>query len=311
MVEKVWEKMAQQEAMGLTEFFENFSTEEACREYLYLKRWTDGFVCPKCGVKDEPFQITSRHKYQCKHCNHQTSVTAGTVMDKSRTPLTKWFLAIYLMSADKRGCSALRLKKELKIAYDTAWTMSHKIRKAMKKRDEGYQLSGYVEMDEGFFGSPSEGEGKRGRGTDKAPVVIGLSLDEAGHPEFVKAKVLETVDGESIVDFAHAAVEEGSSIASDGLSIYRKLAEKGYIHLPENFNPIETPEHLKWLHIVISNLKSFLNGTYHGVAKIHLQTFLDEFCYRFNRRFWPSQLFARTLLACSSAPPFTRYDLIG
>jgi len=172
-------------------------------------------------------------------------------MDKSRTPLTKWFLAIYLMSADKRGCSALRLKKELKIAYDTAWTMSHKIRNAMKKRDEGYQLSGYVEMDEGFFGSPSEGEGKRGRGTDKAPVVIGLSLDEAGHPEFVKAKVLGTVDSEAIVDFAHTAVEEGSSIASDGLSIYKKLAEKGYIHLPENFNAIENPDHLKWMHIGI------------------------------------------------------------
>jgi len=232
-------------------------------------------------------------------------------MDKSRTPLTKWFLAIYLMSADKRGCSALRLKKELKIAYDTAWTISHKIRNAMKMRDESYQLSGYVEMDESFFGSPSESEGKRGRGTDKAPVVIGLSLDKKGHPEFVKAKVLETVDSGSIVDFAHAAVEESSSVASDGLSIYRKLAEKGYIHLPENFNAVENPEHLKWLHIVISNLKSFINGTYHGVAKIHLQTFLDEFCYRFNRRFWPYQLFARTLVACAFAQPFTRYDLIG
>ena len=303
--------MAQQEAMGLTEFFERFATEESCREYLYTKRWASGFVCPKCGVKDDPFQITSRRKYQCKHCNHQTSVTAGTIMDKSRTPLKKWFLAIYLMSSDKRGCSALRLKRELKIAYDTAWTMSHKIRNAMKKRDDGYQLSGYVEMDEGFFGSPSEGEGKRGRGTDKAPVVIGLSLDEEGHPRFIKAKVLEAVNGESIVDFAYAAVEEGSSISSDGLRIYRLLAERGYIHLPENFNAVENPEHLKWLHIVISNLKSFLNGTYHGVAKVHLQTFLDEFCYRFNRRFWPNQLFARTLVACSAAPPFTRYALIG
>ena len=304
--------MAQQEGMNLTEFFERFSEEDACRKYLYAKRWPLGFVCPKCGVIDEPFQIVSRQKYQCKHCNHQTSVTAGTIMDKSRTPLTKWFLAIYLMSADKRGCSALRLKRELKVAYDTAWTMSHKIRNAMKKRDEDYQLSGYVEMDEGFFGSPSEGEGKRGRGTDKAPVVIGLSLDEKGYPEFVKAKVLETtVDGKAIADFTHTAVEEGSSIASDGLSIYRKLAEKGYIHLPENFNPLENPDHLKWIHVVISNLKAFLNGTYHGVAKTHLQAFLDEFCYRFNRRFWPSQLFARTLLACSSASPFTRYDLIG
>ena len=155
--------------MGLTEFFEKFSTEEACREYLYAKRWADGFVCPKCGVKEEPFQITSRHKYQCKHCNHQTSVTAGTVMDKSRTPLTKWFLAIYLMSADKRGCSALRLKKELKIAYDTAWTMSHKIRNAMKKRDEGYQLSGYVEMDEVFSVPPAKARVSAGAAQTRLP----------------------------------------------------------------------------------------------------------------------------------------------
>ncbi len=303
--------MAQQETMSLTEFFEKFDTEETCRQYLYAKRWPDGFVCPKCGAGGEPFQIVSRHIYQCKHCNHQTSVTAGTVMDKSQTPLRKWFLAIYLMSTDKRGCSALKLKRELKIAYDTAWTMSHKIRNAMKQRDEGYQLSGYVEMDEGFFGSPSEGEGKRGRGTDKAPVVIGLSLDEEGNPEYVKARVLETVNSESVVEFAQTAVEEGSSIASDGLAVYKKLAEAGYIHLPENFNAVENPEHLKWLHIVIGNLKAFINGTYHGVAKLHMQAFLDEFSYRFNRRFWPSQLFARTLVACASASPFTRYDLIG
>ncbi len=162
-----------------------------------------------------------------------------------------------------------------------------------------------------FFGSPSEGEGKRGRGTDKAPVVVGLSLDEEGNPEYMKATMLETVDSESVIEFAQTSVAEGSSIASDGLAVYKKLAEAGYIHLPENFNAVENPEHLKWLHIVIGNLKAFINGTYHGVAKLHLQSFLDEFSYRFNRRFWPSQLFARTLVACACASPFTRYDLIG
>jgi len=232
-------------------------------------------------------------------------------MDKSRTPLNKWFLAIYLMSADKRGCSALKLKRELKIAYDTAWTMSHKIRNAMKERDENYQLSGFIEMDEGFFGSPSEGEGKRGRGTDKTPVVVGLSLDEKGKPEFIKAQVLEAVNGDSVSEFAEGTVEEGSSIRTDGLPIYNNLAQKGYEHQKIKFDFDEHPEHLKWLHVVISNLKVFLNGTYHGVPREHLQAFLDEFCYRFNRRFWPDQLFARTLFACVNAAPFTRYDLIG
>jgi len=301
--------MAQQETMTMLEFMERFGTEEACQLYLYEKRWPKGFVCPKCGTVAEPFHITSRKLYQCKHCNHQTSVTAGTVMDKSRTPLQKWFLAIYLMSKDKRGCSAMQIKRELKIAYDTAWTMSHKIRKAMGDRDENYLLSGIVEMDDGFFGSPSEGAGKRGRGTDKTPVVIGLSLVD-GRPSFVKAQVLPAIDGDSIAMFSEKNIEKGTSIASDGFRAYRKLKEKGYIHMPENFNLEENPEHLKWLHIVISNLKNFFDGTYHGIGSRHMQSFLDEFCFRFNRRFWHPQLFGRTVAACAARSVFTRNMLI-
>lgn len=301
--------MAQQESMTLIEFTEKFGTDEACREYLYEKRWAKGFVCPKCGTVGEPFHITSRNLFQCKHCKHQASVTAGTVMEKSRTPLRKWFLAIYLMSKDKRGCSAMQLKRELKIAYDTAWTISHKIRKAMGDRDANYLLSGIVEMDEGFFGAPSEGEGKRGRGTDQTPAVIGLSLVD-GQPGFVKAQVLPAVNGDFIAAFAEIAIEKGTTVTSDGLSCYRKLASKGYIHVPENFDPDENPEHLKWLHIVISNLKDFLNGTYHGVGERHMQAFLDEFCFRFNRRFWHSQLFGRTVAACAARVPFTRKSLV-
>jgi len=303
--------MAQQEDMTLTEFFDKFGTDEACRTYLFEKRWPFGFVCPKCGTMDAPYNIASRNLFQCKCCNHQTSVTSGTIMDKSRTSLRKWFLAIYLMSTDKRGCSALRLKRELGIAYDTAWTMSHKIRNAMKERDGDYQLSDFIEVDEGFFGSPSEGEGKRGRGTDKIPVVVGLSLDEQGRPEFVKARVLGSVNSESIAEFAQDAVKSGATISSDGLSVYNKLAELDYKHQPTKFDFKADPEHLKWLHVVISNIKVYLNGTYHGIQLKHLQAFIDEFCYRFNRRFWPNQLFARTLSACACASPFTRYELIG
>jgi transposase-like protein len=231
-------------------------------------------------------------------------------MDKSRTPLRKWFLAIYLMSSDKRGYSALGLKRALGIAYDTAWTMSHKIRNAMKERDAGYQLSGFIEIDEGFFGSPSEGAGKRGRGTDKVPVVIGLSLDADGRPEFIKAQILETVAGDSIAEFAKESIEPGSIISSDGLRVYNRLSESGYDHQPLKFDIKEHPEHLKWLHVVISNLRAFLNGTYHGVPAKHLQAYIDEFCYRFNRRFWLSQLFSRTVTACALAFPFTRHELI-
>jgi len=302
--------MSQQETMTLTEFMKRFGTEEACREYLYEKRWPNGFICPKCGKVDEPFQIISRNLFQCRHCDHQTSVTAGTIMDRTRTPLVKWFLAIYLMSKDKRGYSALQLKKELGIAWNTAWTMSHKIRKAMGERDEEYKLSVTVEIDEGFFGSPSEGEGKRGRGTDKTPVFVGLSLDENGKPEYMKAKVIESVNGETVCKFAEESVEKGSSVSTDGLSVYNQLSSEGYEHNPKNFDPKQNPEHLMWLHIVISNMKAFLNGTYHGVGKKHMQLFLDEFVFRFNRRFWQSQLFGRTVAACMFCPPFTNKQLV-
>lgn len=301
--------MAQQESMSLTEFIEKFNTEEKCRDYLYQIRWPDGFVCPKCGVKDEPFQIQCRNQYQCRHCNHQTTVTANTVMDKTRTPLTKWFLAIYLMGSDKRGCSALRLKRELKIAYDTAWTISHKIRKAMGDREEMYLLQGFVEMDEAFFGSPDEG-GKRGRGSNKTPVVVGLSLGTNGKPGYLRAQVVESVTGASIAEFAAKTVQKGSTVLSDGLPVYRKLTECGYVHQPKNYDPAKEPEHLKWIHIVISNIKAFIEGTYHGLDDRHLQSFLDEFCFRFNRRFWQGQLFARTLAACVLSTKFTRIQLI-
>jgi transposase-like protein len=301
--------MAQQEGMNMIGFIEKFGTEEQCREYLYDVRWKEGFVCPKCGRKDEPFQIRSRNQYQCRHCNYQASVTAGTIMDKTRTPLNKWFLAMYLMGSDKGGCSALRLKRELGIAYDTAWTMSHKIRKAMGEREGLYLLQGIVEMDEGFFGSPDEG-GKRGRGSDKTPVVVALSLGENGKPEHLKAQVLGVVDGESILGFAKKSVRQGSTVRSDGLSVYNKLGKNGYVHQPKKYDPSKEPEHLKWLHTIVSNMKTFIGGTYHGLEEKHLQAFLDEFCFRFNRRFWQDQLFVRTLVSCVFTSPFTRHMLI-
>lgn len=301
--------MAQQENMTLVEFMKRYSTEEACREHLYEMRWPEGFVCPKCGKRDEPFNIKSRHKYQCRHCTHQTSVTAGTIMDKSRTPLTKWFLAIYLMGHDKRGCSALKLKRELEIAYDTAWTMSHKIRKAMGERDSLYLLSGTVEIDDAFFGGAHAGS-KRGRGTDKAPVVFALSFDAKDHCQFLKAKVLPAVNGEELKSFSREGIEGGASLQSDGLPAYKALGEE-YNLVQQPFNPTDNPEHLKWLHIIVSNAKAFIQGTYHGLDSKHLQLYLDEFAFRFGRRFWLPQLFNRILAACASSSRFTRYDLIG
>jgi len=300
--------MAQQKAMTLLEFQEQFNSENACREHLYKMRWAEGFVCPKCGAADEPFNIQSRNLYQCKHCNHQTSVTAGTVLEKTRIPLLKWFWAMFLMSNDKRGCSAKQLSIELNLCYSTAWFVCHRIRSAMGERDTQYVLSGYIEVDDAFFGAPTS-NGKRGRGTDKTVVLVGLSLNEKGYPGYAKMQVSPDVKGKTVETFAEENIEPGATIASDGYASYNILSVKGFVHEGKICDPVSDPEHLKWLHTIIANAKAFIAGTYHGLGEKHLQRYLDEFCYRFNRRKFTLQHFDRTLSACIFASKLSYTEL--
>jgi transposase-like protein len=219
-------------------------------------------------------------------------------MHRSRTGLREWFLAIFLFTHDKRGFSAAGLARTLGVSHDTAWLMLHKLREAMGSRDEEYLLKGVVEMDDAFFGGPSE-DGKRGRGTDKTPAIIAVSLDEDGNPKYVKIEVVEGVNGAMVVEAAKAMVEPGAVVRTDGLPSYNALKED-YEHQSEVFDPEKRPEHLRWLHVIVSNLKAFIAGTYHGLDKKHLQRYFNEFCYRFNRRRFVNQLFNRLLSVCAS-----------
>jgi len=236
-------------------------------------------------------------------------------MDRSKTPLVKWYLAIFLMAEDKRGISALALKKKIGVAYQTAWTMCQKIRHAMGERDDDYGLSGVVELDEAFFGSPTQG-GKRGRGTEKTAVFVSVSLTEEGKPKYAKMKVIqadagESVDSDTVKGYTSGAIEKGSKIHTDGLNIYNHLSENGYMHLKVPYDPKTQPAHLHWTHIIISNAKAFINGTFHGLDPMHLQRYLDEFCYRFNRRWMKTDVFPRLVLACACSTKTTYYELIG
>jgi transposase-like protein len=300
--------------VDMIEFMDKYGTEEQSRQQLFNSKWPNGFICPKCGY-GEYFNIKSRSLYQCKSCNHQASVTAGTIMDKTRTPLRKWFLAMYFMSEDKRGISATALKGKIKVAYQTAWSMCHKIRQAMSERDKDYKLTGIAELDEAFFGSPTEG-GKRGRGTDKTAVFVSVSLTEDGKPGHAKMKVVEaeegeSVDGETVVKFVKDSIAKGSEIRTDGLNIYNTLKDNGYTHTFINFDPKNQPEHLHWTHIIISNVKAFITGTFHGLDSKHLQRYLNEFCYRLNRRWFNSGVFSHLIRACALSSKITYSELIG
>ena len=288
--------MAQQDPISFFEFTQKFSTEEACREHLFQLRWPNGFVCPKCS-HNECYSLKTRHIHECKKCHYQASVTSGTVMDRTRVPLRKWFWAIYFMSTDKRGHSALQLQKEIGVSYSTAWFMLHRIRKAMIEKDWDYKLSGIVETDEAFFGAPTHG-GKRGRGTEKTKVIVSVSLsDDDNNPLFAKMETAKKLDADTINAFAENNVEEGSVILSDGSSSYPQLNQRGYKHIGKA-NSEGDKEYLKWLHTIISNAKSFIEGTFHGLDEKHMDLYLAEFCYRFNRRFWPDQIFNRLASAC-------------
>ncbi|MDR0302974.1 MAG: IS1595 family transposase [Treponema sp.] len=300
--------MAQQESINILEFQQRFQTNDACRDHLFKIRWPEGLTCPICGSKDF-YKITTRNVYECK-CGHQISLTAGTIMHGSHTPLYKWFWAIYLAAYDKRGVSALRLQKELCVSYPTAWLMLQKIRHAMGGQDSRYLLAGIVETDETYIGGSKSG-GKRGRGTEKTPIQAALSVNEEGCPEFLKMEILNDITGQSIRDFTEKHIQEGSIIRSDKYSSYKKAFEdRLYIHEAERFGIEENPEHLKWLHQVIGNVKAYIVGTYHGIGEKHLQAYLDEFCFRFNRRQFSGQLFNRLLNACMNSTTITYQEII-
>jgi ribosomal protein L37AE/L43A len=144
--------MAKQPELNLVEFIEKYGTEEQCIAHLFDHKWPNGYICEKCGAT-EYYDVKIRGLYECKHCNYQASVTANTIIHKSHTPLNKWFLAIFLASKDKRGLSALTLKKDIGVSYPTAWLILHKIREAMQQIEGDYQLCNIVEMDDTFVGA--------------------------------------------------------------------------------------------------------------------------------------------------------------
>lgn len=297
--------MATKKRVGFEDIQRRFETEDACRKYLIQLRWPNGFVCPICGCKDH-YVIRGRHKYQCKSCRYQVSITAGTVMDRSHLSLRTWIWAIYLVSRDKRGYSAMQLSRVLSLPYNTAWFLLHRIRHAMSERDNNYMLTGIVELDDTYFGKPKKG-GKRGRGTTKTKVVVAVSKDEEGKPKYAKMQVVPDLKGRTIGKFAKGCIEEGSTVQTDAYRSYRKpLAEK-YLHEYQVFDT--ESDMLKGLHTIIGNAKAFVSGTFHGLGRKHMQSYLDEYCYRFNRRYLGGDIFSRLLLAVTRSSILRFADL--
>ena len=211
-----------------------------------------------------------------------------------------------MVACDKRGYSATQLSNEFNLPYNTAWFVLHRIRHAMAQRDNNYMLVGFVEMDDTYFGKTKK-NGKRGRGTSKTKVIVALSKDDDGKPKFAKMQVIPNLKGKTIAGFVKDSITAGSVVQSDAYHSYRKpLAEK-YLHEYEVFD--SDSDMLRWLHIIIGNAKAFVIGTYHGLDEKHLQRYLDEFCYRFNRRHFRGEIFSRLLCAVASSLPLRFAEL--
>ena len=304
-------------------FHEEFRTEEDCYNWLFKNRWPEGFRCPSCGVK-EYGRIATRGLYQCKKCRRQVSLTAGTIFHKTRVPLLKWFMLIHRMASSKTGVSISEMRRELEIKdYKTVWVMAHKIRKAMADRDARYTLSGLVELDESFFGPA--GSEKRGRGAEnKQLVIIAVSVwrdtDGTEKPGFAHAFVVDDARAETIEALLrrlgipdHQVAPLIKAIHTDGWRSYETVAEKlGLIHYRAVLgNPKDAIKILPWTHQFIANAKAVFSGPHRGVSRKHLQKYLSEVCYRFNRRFWDREAFDRLLTACVSTDTITRDEIMA
>jgi len=260
-----------------------FSNEQACRDYLCALRWPQGFLCVRCGGS-KTWQLRSGRS-QCAACGHQLSVTAGTVFQDTRTPLTTWFRTMWWMTSQKNGISALGLQRVLGLgSYQTAWTCLHKLRYAMVRPDRE-RLSGTVEVDEAWLGGLETGVVGR---QIESKVLIAVAVEEDGKGiGRIRMRFIPDASASSLIGFVQESVESGAVVHTDGWKGYASLQTNGYVHRVTVLkkNKESASELLPRVHLVISLLKRWLLGTHQGaVHPEHLDLYLEEFTFRFNRR---------------------------
>ena len=305
------------------EFQRLFPDDAACAAYLEKARWGDGFACPHCGTAGEPFHFENRPGVlRCRKCRQNTGLTVGTVMERSHTPLNVWFWAAYLVASQTPGMSAVQFQRQLGLSrYETAFQILHKLRSGMVRPNQdriGGQPKNHVEVDETWVGGRTRGEG---RGVHhKVPVSCaievrhrkpGTKLDNRKDGRYagrVRLAVVLDRSAESLCGFVESTVAPGSLIVTDDWSGYAGLGKRGYEHfaVAECGDPEVAEQYLPIIHLVFANLKTWLIGIHHGVSHQHLQAYLNEFTFRFNRRFYPFNAF-RSLLGIAgdtSAPTY-------
>ena len=277
-----------QRGMPMHEFFSRYGTEPQCAHELAQFRWPCGFRCPRCGTA-EHYRVNqgTRVLFQCRACRHQTSLTAGTMMDSSKLPLRLWFLAIYLVSQAKTGLSALALMRDLGVSYRTAWLVHQKIMRTMAACDATHPLRGDVQVDDAYLGGERPGTGGRGS-PNKVPFLAAVSLSEDGWPLQVKMSPVPGFTLNAVTTWARSNLMPGANVLSDGLNCFAGVIDAGCAHsyiVVGSRKPRELPK-FRWVNTVIGNLKTAISGAYKSFKfRKYAVQYLGAFSYRFNQRF--------------------------
>ena len=297
----------------MREFFQMFPDEKSCLNYLIDLRWPTGFICPACHQASIPWR-ESRNRLACPLCRNQVSVTANTIFDKTRTPLTTWLEAAWLVSTAKNGLSAKTLERTIGTSYHVAWMMLQRFRVAMVN-SERTKLTGTVEVDETYVGGEESG-GKRGRGADKDIVVIAVEVKEGKGFGRTRMRHIPDASGASLIPFIRDSISPDAILETDGWRGYSKIVEHGYTREIKNTSDSDdfAHVHMPGVHRLASLLKRWILGTHQGaVSDMHLQAYLEEYTFRFNRRNSKSRglVFKRLIEHSLATKPITQADIVG
>jgi hypothetical protein len=297
--------------VNIIKFIEEFPDENCCKEHFRNTREQEGIKCKKCG-NTKHYWLKAKFQWQCSECDFRTTLRSGTMMENAKLPFRIWYLAMAFMSFSKKGLSAKELQRQLEHKrYESIWSMMHRIRKAMGQRDNMYELKGMVEFDEGYFTAQTgKGKGqklKRGKGSQKqlnvAVMAESTPLEDietgqtSKHCRYFKMKVLKSHKSKDINQVIVENIEEMSIVFSDKSKSYIDISQYIDVHVSEKSTKNTTVKTLPWVHIAISNAKRTLLGIYHKIKGMYLQLYLDEFCYKLNRRYFGNKLFDRLVIA--------------
>ena len=300
-----------QPGLSMHQFMESYGTHDKCEAAVIGWRWPTGYVCPSCAQVDAKFSSFRRGRLlyrQCSGCRFQCSVIAGSVFEATKLPLTVWFLAMHLLTQAKTNMSMLELSRHLGVSYPSAWLMKHKLMEVMRLREDSRQLSGRVELDDGYLGGRRSG-GKTGRGSEnKIPFVTAVQTTESGEAELVCLAQLPFTK-QALTAFVDKCFVRPLTVVSDGLACFTVTAKAG-VHdriVVSDGDPKAAYARFNAVSTAQSNLKTAISGAYHSIkfAK-YAHRYLAEFQYKFNRRFDMRAIFSRLARAACGSPALPR-----